>query len=74
MEYAGLKYREKGGATKAGAHSSYKSFMSLNCPQTLPLRKVPHFHLSEKKTHSSIHPSILNLDGHLHTPLTYWAK
>lgn len=67
MEYAGLKYREKGGATKAGAHSSYKSFMSLNCPQTFPLRKVPHFHLSEKK-------NILNLDGHLHTPLTYWAK
>lgn len=57
MEYAGLKYREKGGATKAGAHSSYKSFMSLNCPQTLPLRKVPHFHLSEKKN-SFIHPSI----------------
>lgn len=44
-EYGGLKYREKGSATKAGTDSSYKSFMSLNCPQTLPLSKVPKFHL-----------------------------
>lgn len=66
MEYAGFKYREKGRATKAGTDSSYKSFMSLNCPQTLPLSKVPHFHLQES--------GILNLDGPSHTLLTYWEN